>query len=113
MPAAAPDAAAGGGGTALCEAIVTAPVLIDAEAAAARVADWLAELPEEQATALTALLAAHPIIKTLLESLTESSPHLWELVSRDARRLLRVMEAEPEAHLSRAAGRSRPRRGHD
>ena len=100
MPTSAPDAAAGGGGIALCEAIVTAPVLIDAEAAATRVADWLAELPEEQATALKALLAAYPTVKTLLESLAESSPHLWELASRDAQRLLRVMEAAPEAHLT-------------
>ena len=99
-PKSASDATEADGGIALCEAIVTAPVLIDAKAAEARVAGWLAELPQAQAAALNALLAAHPTVKTLLQSLAESSPHLWELVTRNAPRLLRVMEAEPEAHLS-------------
>ena len=87
-----------GGGIALREAIITAPVLIDAELAAARVAGWIAEQP--QAVALEALIAAHPIVKTLLESVSESSPHLWELVTRDAQRLLRLMVSEPEPHLA-------------
>ncbi len=75
-------------------------MLIDAEAAEARVADWLAELPGAEAAQLKALLASHPTVKTLLESLAEGSPHLWELVSRDAQRFLRVMAAEPERHLA-------------
>ncbi len=87
-----------GGGIALREAIITAPVLIDAESAAARVAGWIAEQP--QAVALEALIAAHPTVKTLLESVSESSPHLWELVTRDAQRLLRLMVSEPEPHLA-------------
>ncbi len=79
---------------------MTAPMLIDAEAANAGVAGWLADLPDAQAKALAALMADYPIVQTLLESLSESSPHLWELVTRDAQRLLRVMEAEPETHLT-------------
>ncbi len=79
-------------------AIVTAPVLIDAEATTARLGEWIAEQP--QADALRALVAAHPTVKTLLEALCESSPHLWELVTLDAARLLRVMDAEPERHLA-------------
>ncbi len=74
--------------------------MIDAETAAARVADWLAELPAAEAAPLKALLADCPSVETLLQSLAESSPHLWELASRDAQRLLRVMESEPEAHLA-------------
>ncbi|HZD91667.1 MAG TPA: bifunctional [glutamine synthetase] adenylyltransferase/[glutamine synthetase]-adenylyl-L-tyrosine phosphorylase, partial [Pseudolabrys sp.] len=86
--------------TVLCEAIVSAPVLVDPEAAAARLADWLSELPQADAAPLNALLAGHPALKSLLESLAESSPHLWELASRDAGRLLRVLEAAPEPHLA-------------
>ena len=96
-PKSAPEGVAGGG-IALREAIITAPVLIDAESAAARVAGWIAEQP--QAVALEALIAAHPTVKTLLESVSESSPHLWELVTRDAQRLLRLMVSEPEPHLA-------------
>ena len=99
-PASAPEAAAVPIDVPLCEAIVTAPVLINAEAAEARVSAWLAELPAAQAAVLQALLADHPTINTLLQSLGESSPHLWELVIRDPERLLRLMEATPEAHLS-------------
>ncbi len=83
----------------MCEAIVTAPMLIDAEAAEARLAGWLADLPEAQGSALKVLLTHYPIVKTLLESLTESSPYLWELITRDGQRLLRVMDAAPEPHL--------------
>jgi glutamate-ammonia-ligase adenylyltransferase len=97
---AASDAAAAGPGLTLRESIVTAPVLIDAKAASARLADWFAELPDAEAGPLKALLAAHPIVETLLQSLAESSPHLWELASRDAQRLLRALEAKPEAHLA-------------
>jgi glutamate-ammonia-ligase adenylyltransferase len=82
-------------------AIITAPVLIDAEAAQARVAGWVAELPQAPAATLEVLLDAHPTVKTLLQSLAEGSPHLWELVTRDAQRFLQVMDAEPEQHLAK------------
>jgi hypothetical protein len=73
------------GGT-LIERIVTAPQLIVPEAAAANIAKWLADLPETEAEPLEALLAAHPTVKLLLESLSESSPFLWELASREPAR---------------------------
>ncbi len=75
-------------------------MLIDPAAAQARITDWLGELPASEATSLKASLAAHPVVNTLLESLAESSPHLWDLVSRDAERFLRVLNTEPEQHLA-------------
>jgi glutamate-ammonia-ligase adenylyltransferase len=90
----------------LYDRIVTAPFLMEPEAAKARVADWLTGLGKEEGAALGALLDAQPTIRTLLESLAESSPFLWELASGDAHRLLSLLKGEPESHLTQllAAG---------
>jgi glutamate-ammonia-ligase adenylyltransferase len=88
-------------GAALAERIVTAPLLIESKAAKARIAQWLAGLQIAQAKSLKALLAAHPTVATLLESLTENSPYLWDLASCDPQRLLRLLGADPDRHLAR------------
>ncbi len=84
---------------ALVQRIVSAPYLVAAKAARARVAEWLAGLPGTQAKVLKALLSAHPTLATLLQSLAESSPFLWELASGDPQRLLRLLAADPDRHL--------------
>ncbi len=84
----------------LAERIVTAPRLVEPKAARARLAVWLADLQVAKAKPLKALLAAHPTVNTLLQSLAESSPYLWELVSRDPERLLRLLGADPDRHLT-------------
>ena len=84
----------------LAERIVAAPFVNDAKAARARVADWLDDLPAAEAKPLKARLAAHPNLNTLLESLSESSPFLWELSSHDPKRLLRLIDADPDKYLS-------------
>ena len=84
----------------LAERIVAAPFVNDAKAARARVADWLDDLPAAEAKPLKARLAAHPNLNTLLESLSESSPFLWELSSHEPRRLLRLLDADPDKYLS-------------
>jgi [glutamine synthetase] adenylyltransferase / [glutamine synthetase]-adenylyl-L-tyrosine phosphorylase len=93
-------AAAKSGGTTLAERIVSAPRLAEPKTARAHLAEWLAGLQVAEAKSLKALLAAHPIVDTLLESLTESSPYLWELASRDPLRLLRLLGADPDKHLA-------------
>ena len=80
--------------------IVTAPILAGPKAAKARLSEWLDGLPAAQTKSLKALLAAHPVVGTLLQSLAENSPYLWELASRDAGRLLRLFGADPDRHLA-------------
>lgn len=87
-------------GATLADRIVTAPQLIDVKLARARVAEWLAGLPAARAKELKALLAAHPTVNTLLESLAECSPFLWDLASGEPERLLRLMGADPDRHLA-------------
>jgi glutamate-ammonia-ligase adenylyltransferase len=93
----------------LCQRVVTAPVLMEPAVAKVHVAEWLASLSGGEAAALSALLDAHPTVRTLLESLSENSPFLWNLVSGDARRLSALLTSEPEGHLARllsAGGRA-------
>ena len=87
-------------GATLADRIVTAPHLIEPKPARARVAEWLAGLPAAKAKPLKALLAARPIVSTLLESLAESSPYLWELASGEPDRLRRLLGADPDRHLA-------------
>jgi len=86
-------------GVPLAESIVTAPILADATTAAEKVSGWLGGLPPAQAKSLKALMAAHPTVGTLIQSLAENSPHLWELASIDAVRLLRLLGCDPDRHL--------------
>jgi glutamate-ammonia-ligase adenylyltransferase len=88
------------GGATLADRIARAPQLVDAKVARARIAEWLADLPAADAKPLKELLAAHPTVNTLLESLGESSPYLWELISREPERLIRLMGADPDRHLA-------------
>jgi glutamate-ammonia-ligase adenylyltransferase len=89
-----------GSGPTLADRISTAPQLVDAKAARARVASWLAELPRDAARPVASLLAAYPTVNALIESLSESTPYLWELASREPERLLRIMGADPERHFA-------------
>src|SRR5512146_3111045 len=86
--------------TTLAASIVTAPYLVEAKAAQARMAGWLAGLPAKVGKLLKTLLAAHPIVEALLQSLAESSPYLWDLASSDPVRLLRLLMCDPDAHLA-------------
>ncbi|HWK97635.1 MAG TPA: bifunctional [glutamine synthetase] adenylyltransferase/[glutamine synthetase]-adenylyl-L-tyrosine phosphorylase [Pseudolabrys sp.] len=86
-------------GLTLAELIVSAPVLTDGAAARARVDEWLSSLSAGDAQALRALFATHPRAATLVESLAESSPFLWDLVTGDAARFAALLQAEPERHL--------------
>jgi glutamate-ammonia-ligase adenylyltransferase len=83
----------------LAERIVTAPHLVDGATARARVTEWLAGL-DASAAQVRAMLDAHPILNTLLESLCESSPFLWDLASREPERLLRLLKSDPDRHLA-------------
>jgi [glutamine synthetase] adenylyltransferase / [glutamine synthetase]-adenylyl-L-tyrosine phosphorylase len=89
-------------GSAVAEAslvaqIVTAPRLNDPALAALRVNAWLEELDGAERGEIGAVL--HPKLETLLHSLAESSPFLWDLVSRDVQRLSRVLRSDPERRL--------------
>ncbi|GIL02807.1 MAG: glutamate-ammonia-ligase adenylyltransferase [Alphaproteobacteria bacterium] len=81
----------------LASRIATAPQLVDAAAARARVADWLAQQRETRAgAALAALFARVPRAESLIAAIAEHSPYLRELAFADPERLLALLEAAPE-----------------
>jgi len=90
--------ATAGEGRALAARIVAAPHLSDPDTARRRVTEWLAGLSPEVAP-VGALIARHPTVGTLLASLAESSPFLWELASAEPERLVRLLAADPDLHL--------------
>ncbi len=80
--------------------IAAAPQLTDAKAARARVAAWLADIKKStEGKALTALLAEHPALKSLIEGLADGSPFLWQLASAEPKRLLGIFQSDPGEHL--------------
>jgi [glutamine synthetase] adenylyltransferase / [glutamine synthetase]-adenylyl-L-tyrosine phosphorylase len=87
-------------GVTLADRIKDAPRLVDRKKARSRVASWIAELPSAEAKRLSALLAAKPTVSELMEGIAESSPYLWELASREPKRLLRLFDADPDQHLA-------------
>jgi [glutamine synthetase] adenylyltransferase / [glutamine synthetase]-adenylyl-L-tyrosine phosphorylase len=87
-------------GEALAGRIVSVPRLSEPKLARARVVEWLAGLAPAEAKPLKALLVGHQPIGALLESLAESSPFLWELAASDPRRLLLLLDADPDRRLA-------------
>jgi glutamate-ammonia-ligase adenylyltransferase len=87
-------------GATLARRIVTAPHLVDPDRARLRITEWLAELAPADAKHLREVLSANPIVSTLLESLSESSPYLWDLVSLEPIRLLRLLQSDPDQHFA-------------
>ena len=94
------NGAAAAGGAALADLITTAPRLSDPDGARLRVSEWLAGTSSADSKSLKSLFSKRPIIGTLVDSLAESSPYLWELVTRDPDRLLRLLGANPEQHFA-------------
>jgi glutamate-ammonia-ligase adenylyltransferase len=88
------------GGVTLAARIVTAPRLIEPRAARARITQWLAGLQMSQVKAFKAIWAVYPVAGTLVESLSEHSPFLWELANIDPQRLLRLLGSDPDKHLA-------------
>jgi glutamate-ammonia-ligase adenylyltransferase len=83
----------------LAARMVTAPRLAEPKESSGRVDVWLAGL-KAAAKNLKALLAKYPLVRRLIESLTENSPYLWELASGDAARLSRLLQSDPDSHLA-------------
>jgi [glutamine synthetase] adenylyltransferase / [glutamine synthetase]-adenylyl-L-tyrosine phosphorylase len=86
--------------TTLAARIVHAPSLSAPAEARRKVAAWLQETDRDIAQPLTALLDGSAPLRALMEGLADGSPFLWDLASADPARLLALLGAEPDAHLS-------------
>jgi glutamate-ammonia-ligase adenylyltransferase len=94
------DKAAAADGAALAELIMAAPRLSDPDAARSRVSDWLGEVSPADSKSFKSIISKRPMIGALVDALAESSPYLWELITRDPDRFVRLLLANPEQHFA-------------
>ena len=91
----------------LAARVVDGPHVSAPDKAEQRLADWLTDLPPEQAAAIGDLVTRFPLARTCLLGIAESSPYLFDLVRADAVRLIRLLESDPETYLSELIDRTR------
>jgi glutamate-ammonia-ligase adenylyltransferase len=84
----------------LAARFVDGPHVSAPDKAEQRLADWLTDLESEQAAAIADLVARYPLAKTIILGVAEASPYLFDLVSADGARAIRLLECEPEAYLA-------------
>src|SRR5262249_34064004 len=79
----------------------SAPCLLAAEDARARVEAWLAEIADTAAGAtLSRILAGHPKVAALIAGLADGSPFLWELIRAEPERLVTLLASHPDRRLA-------------
>jgi glutamate-ammonia-ligase adenylyltransferase len=79
--------------------LVSAPYLFEPEHANRRIEGWLGEIASDHALSIGELLAASPSAKTIFASIAEASPYLFDLITADAARTLRLLECDPDKHI--------------
>jgi len=84
----------------LAARFVAGPRLFAPADAARRFDEWLAGLAPEQAEALRAVTADFPHAATILQSVAEASPYLFDLIRADPSRLLRLLRSDPVQGLA-------------
>jgi glutamate-ammonia-ligase adenylyltransferase len=87
--------------TSLAARFVTGPHLADPDKAEQRVSDWLSDLAPGQATDFKELFARFPHARQIFTGVAEASPYLFDLVRSDAARTLKILQSEPDRHLTR------------
>jgi [glutamine synthetase] adenylyltransferase / [glutamine synthetase]-adenylyl-L-tyrosine phosphorylase len=86
---------------ALRQRVIAAPQPSSAAEAARKVDDWLGEIGRSgPGKSIKQLVAKVGAVRRLLEGIADGSPFLWQLVTEDPARLLRILDSEPEAHFS-------------
>src|ERR1700733_14335461 len=73
----------------LAARVVDGPHVSAPDKAEQRLTDWLSSLAAEQAAAIDDLIVRFPLVKTILLSIAEASPYLFDLVRADSARLIR------------------------
>jgi glutamate-ammonia-ligase adenylyltransferase len=88
-------------GQALAPAVTAAPRLADGKAAQDRLAAWLSDIGRDAAgKSIKQLIEQAPKVEALLLGVADGSPYLWELATAEPDRLLMVLTADPDEHLS-------------
>ena len=86
--------------TTLAARFVGGPHISAPDQAKRRLKEWLADLVPEQAADIDRLLQRFPTARTIFLGLADASPYLFDLISTDAPRVIRLLLCEPERHLA-------------
>lgn len=84
----------------LAARFVLAPQLSAPEAAGNRLAGWLGDLEPGQCALIEAICRNFPLARTILESIAEASPYLFDLVRADPARLVAVLGSDPDRRIA-------------
>ena len=95
------SATAGADSQSLAARFVTGPQLFAPDDARQRLVGWLEDLAPEQREAIDAICAAHPLTRTIFESIAEASPYLFDLIRADPARSLRLLTSDPDQHITK------------
>src|SRR5258708_40236208 len=88
-------------GQALASAVTEAPRLADRKTAQDRLTEWLSDIGRSATgKSIKQLIEQAPKTEALLLGLADGSPYLWDLATAEPDRLLAVLNADPDAHLS-------------
>jgi len=91
----------------LALAVVDAPRLVEHKAAHAQVVAWLTQIGRSATGKdLKRLIAASPKVEALLAGLADGSPFLWDLATAKPKRLLSVLDSNPDQHLTALLAKS-------
>jgi len=66
----------------------------------ARLAEWIAGLGGADRVALRSLIGAHPSLAEVLGGIADSAPYLWDLITVDPARLVRLLGGDPDRELA-------------
>jgi [glutamine synthetase] adenylyltransferase / [glutamine synthetase]-adenylyl-L-tyrosine phosphorylase len=88
-------------GRRLVERIAAAPIPSDPAGARATMSAWLGDVARTNAgKTLKQLLAGSTKLQCLIEGLADGSPYLWDLATSDPDRLVALLQADPDEHLT-------------
>jgi [glutamine synthetase] adenylyltransferase / [glutamine synthetase]-adenylyl-L-tyrosine phosphorylase len=85
--------------TSLVARLVSGPRLFAPVVAGRLLQDWLSDIDGKQAAEFEALFARFPGLRTIFAGIAEASPYLFDLLSADAARVLRILRSDPDQHL--------------
>ncbi|MBI3698850.1 MAG: bifunctional [glutamine synthetase] adenylyltransferase/[glutamine synthetase]-adenylyl-L-tyrosine phosphorylase [Afipia sp.] len=91
----------------LAARFVTGPQLFAPDEAARRFNSMLGDIAPNEADALRGIGTGHPQASTILQSIAEASPFLFDLIRLDPVRAVALLQCDPDARLSALVGSTR------
>ena len=83
----------------LASRFISAPRLFSPEAAELAMANWLVDLEPDQVAAIAEITDTYPLARTILHSIAEASPYLFDLIRLRPARFIALLRTDPDFHF--------------